>query len=215
MKAISILGSTGSVGVTTLDVVGRFPRSLSRGRDGGGRNLDLLVEQVERFRPELVSVATPELARELSDASRCASKSTFVHGREGAIAVATHPEAKLVMSALVGAIGLASDAGRDQGRQGHRVRQQGSAGDRRRGDDARGARAAACDCCRSTASTTRFSNASKDAARESLKRIILTASGGPFRELPADQFRDRSPSPRRSSIRPGGWAARSRSIPRP
>src|ERR1700723_911449 len=105
MKAISILGSTGSVGVTTLDVVGRFSDRFRVVAMAAGRNLDLLTEQVKRFHPELVSVATPELAREL--ATRVgAARVTIAHGLEGAIAVATHPEAKLVMSALVGALGL-------------------------------------------------------------------------------------------------------------
>ncbi len=66
MKAIAILGSTGSVGVTTLDVVSRFPDRFSVVAMAAGRNLDLLAEQVRRFRPELVSVATPELARDLA-----------------------------------------------------------------------------------------------------------------------------------------------------
>ncbi|MGA6972556.1 MAG: 1-deoxy-D-xylulose-5-phosphate reductoisomerase, partial [Candidatus Binatus sp.] len=105
MKAISILGSTGSVGVTTLDVVGRFSDRFRVVAMAAGRNLDLLTEQVKRFRPGLVSVATPELARDL--AARLGSdRVTIVHGLEGAIAVATHPDAKLVMSALVGAMGL-------------------------------------------------------------------------------------------------------------
>src|SRR3984893_15063622 len=105
MKAISILGSTVSVGVTTLDAVGPFSHRFRVVAMAAGRNLDLLMEQVKRFQPELVSVATPELARELAtrvDAHRV----TIMHGLEGAIAVATHPEAKLVMSALVGAMGL-------------------------------------------------------------------------------------------------------------
>src|SRR5260370_14287427 len=105
MKAISILGSTGSVGVTTLDVVGRFSERFRVVAMAAGRNLDLLVEQVKRFQRDLVSVATPDRAREL--ATRVgADRVTILHGLEGAIAVATHPEAKLVMSALVGAMGL-------------------------------------------------------------------------------------------------------------
>jgi len=71
MKAISILGSTGSVGVTTLDVVGRFRDRFRVAAMAAGSNLDLLSEQVKRFRPELVSVATPELARELATRLTC------------------------------------------------------------------------------------------------------------------------------------------------
>ena len=70
MKAISILGSTGSVGVTTLDVVGRFSDRFRVVAMAAGRNLDLLTEQVKRFRPGLVSVATPNwraISRRVSD----------------------------------------------------------------------------------------------------------------------------------------------------
>ena len=64
MKGISLLGSTGSVGVTTLDVVSRFPDRFRIVAMAAGQNLELLVDQIKRFQPELVSVATPELARD-------------------------------------------------------------------------------------------------------------------------------------------------------
>ncbi len=186
MKAISILGSTGSVGVTTLDVVGRFTDRFRVVAMAAGRNLDLLTEQVKRFRPELVSVATPELARELAD--RLGDpRVTIMHGLEGASAVATHPDAKLVMSALVGAMGLqptlaAIKAGKDiafankevlviagelitAAVREHRVRLLPVDSEHN----------AIFQCL-------------EGRGRESLKRIILTASGGPFRELPREAF---------------------------
>src|SRR5260370_23315903 len=105
MKSIAILGSTGSVGVTTLDVISRSPEKFRIVAIAAGRNLDLLAEQVRRFKPELVSVATPELAAELK--RRLGSLICDVEvGLEGAIAVATHPGAHTVVSALVGALGL-------------------------------------------------------------------------------------------------------------
>ncbi|MGC1341973.1 MAG: 1-deoxy-D-xylulose-5-phosphate reductoisomerase, partial [Candidatus Binataceae bacterium] len=105
MKAISILGSTGSVGVTTLDVVGRNPDRFRVVAMAAGRNLDLFADQIKRFGPELVSVASAELARDLR-ARVGAAKLEIMHGLEGAVAVATHRDSKLVMSALVGALGL-------------------------------------------------------------------------------------------------------------
>ena len=117
MKSIAILGSTGSVGVTTLDVVDRFRERFRVVSMAAGRNLDFLVRQIERHRPELVSVATAELAGELK--RRLGHREDGkIHGREGAIAAATHPEAGLVVSALVGALGLgptlaAIEAGKD------------------------------------------------------------------------------------------------------
>ena len=70
MKSIAILGSTGSVGVTTLDVVDRFRDRFRVVAMAAGNNLDLLVRQVERHRPELVSVATAELAARIEAAAR-------------------------------------------------------------------------------------------------------------------------------------------------
>ncbi|HSY78215.1 MAG TPA: 1-deoxy-D-xylulose-5-phosphate reductoisomerase [Verrucomicrobiae bacterium] len=186
MKAISILGSTGSVGVTTLDVVGRFSDRFRVVAMAAGRNLDLLAEQVKRFQPELVSVATPELARDL--ATRLGTQRvTIVHGLEGAIAVATHPAAKLVMSALVGAMGLqptlaAIRAGKDIAFANKEVL------------------VIAGELITTAVRENRVRLLPVDSehnaifqclegrGRESLKRIILTASGGPFRELAADGF---------------------------
>src|SRR5262249_54533444 len=105
MKTLSILGSTGSVGVTTLEVVSRFPDRFRVVALAAGHNLDLLLEQIVRFDPELVSVATVELAGELR-ARLGTGKVEIVHGLDGACAVATHRDAQLVMSALVGALGL-------------------------------------------------------------------------------------------------------------
>src|SRR5579872_760704 len=98
MKAISIIGSTGSVGVTTLDVVARFSDRFRVVAMAAGRNLELLVAQVRRFRPELVSVASAELAGELAERLK-PERVAIVHGMEGAIAVATHPAARLLVSA--------------------------------------------------------------------------------------------------------------------
>jgi len=186
MKAISILGSTGSVGVTTLDVVGRFSDRFRVVAMAAGRNLDLLAEQVKRFQPELVSVATPELARDL--ATRLGTQRvTIVHGLEGAIAVATHPAAKLVMSALVGAMGLqptlaAIRAGKDIAFANKEVL------------------VIAGELITTAVRENRVRLLPVDSehnavfqclegrGRESLRRIILTASGGPFRELAADGF---------------------------
>ena len=106
MKSIAILGSTGSVGVTTLDVVDRFRDRFRVVAMAAGRNLDLLMSQIERHRPELVSVATAELAGELKRRLGSSCSTEIHHGLEGAVAAATHSEAAIVVSALVGAMGL-------------------------------------------------------------------------------------------------------------
>ena len=105
MKSIAILGSTGSVGATTLDIVSRFPERFRVVAMAAGYNLELMAEQVRRFDPELVSVARSELVRELAARVR-PRRPAILSGSEGAVAVATHPKAQLVMSALVGALGL-------------------------------------------------------------------------------------------------------------
>src|SRR5260370_15151634 len=98
MKSIAILGSTGSVGVTTLDVVERFSDRFQVVAMAAGRNIALMAEQVRHFRPELVSVATPELACELKN--RLGHQDVaLLPGPEGAVGAATHTEAPLLLSA--------------------------------------------------------------------------------------------------------------------
>src|SRR5512143_1994459 len=117
MKQLAILGSTGSIGVTTLDIVARFPERFAVAALAAGKNVERLAEQVRRFRPALVAVGdegslaalrrlVPEFRGEL------------VCGRPGIERVATAPRAQLVGSARVGAVGLlptlrAVEAGKD------------------------------------------------------------------------------------------------------
>ena len=61
MKALSVLGSTGSIGTQTLEIVSEFPERFRVVALTAGRNLDLLVEQVQRHHPEVIALADPEL----------------------------------------------------------------------------------------------------------------------------------------------------------
>lgn len=186
MKAIAILGSTGSVGVTTLDVVSRFPERFRVVAMAAGRNLSLLADQVHRFQPELVAVASAELAREL--AARIDTRTTaIVHGPEGAIAVATHPETTLVMSALVGALGLrptlaAIKAGKNIAFANKEVLV--IAGEL----ITRAVRENGVHLLPVDSEHNAIFQCLEGRSRESLRRIILTASGGPFREWPQSRF---------------------------
>jgi 1-deoxy-D-xylulose-5-phosphate reductoisomerase len=185
MKAISIIGSTGSVGVTTLDVVARFPDRFRVVAMAAGRNLELLADQIRRFRPQLVSVETPELARDL--AQRIPSQVTILHGSEGVIAVATHPEARLVVSALVGALGLpptlaAIKAGKDIAFA-HKEVLVVAGEIVTRAVREYGVRLLPVD-----SEHNAIFQCMEGRPAESVKRIILTASVGPFRQLPADRF---------------------------
>lgn len=105
MKSLSIIGSTGSVGTQALDVIARAPDQFRVVALAAGRRLESLVDQIRRFRPSLVGVAGPEEAHALQEMLGAACPEV-VHGPEGLVAVATHPEAQMVLTAVVGAIGL-------------------------------------------------------------------------------------------------------------
>src|SRR5271165_544004 len=105
MKRLAILGSTGSIGRSTLSVVESFPDRFQVATLAAGRNLDLALEQAQRWRPEIISVATESDAAILK--SKLNSSATeVVHGPAGAVRVATHPDADFVVSAIVGVAGL-------------------------------------------------------------------------------------------------------------
>lgn len=109
MKKIAILGSTGSIGRQTLAVVDALKGEFCVEALAAGSNVDELVGQIERHRPGLVSVSTPELADELARKLRdkgLAPLPAIHHGREGMRAVGTHPDAEIVVSAAVGVVGL-------------------------------------------------------------------------------------------------------------
>ncbi|MGE5799906.1 MAG: 1-deoxy-D-xylulose-5-phosphate reductoisomerase [Syntrophaceae bacterium] len=118
MKKISILGSTGSIGVNALDVVSKNPQQLEVVALAAGRNLEVLKGQIERFNPKIVSVLDKERAASLKAMLGTASPPEILWGEEGARSVASAPGADMVLSAIVGAAGLvptleAIEAGKD------------------------------------------------------------------------------------------------------
>jgi 1-deoxy-D-xylulose-5-phosphate reductoisomerase len=108
MKRIAILGSTGSIGRSTLSVVESFPDRFQVVTLAAGRNLDIAFEQVQRWRPKLVSVALESHAENLKTRLKSAGVGgiEIVHGAAGTVKVATHPEVDFVVSAIVGVAGL-------------------------------------------------------------------------------------------------------------
>jgi 1-deoxy-D-xylulose-5-phosphate reductoisomerase len=108
LKRLAILGSTGSIGQSTLSIVEQFPDRYSVAALAAGRNVDEAFAQASRWRPHVVSMATAELAAELDTRLRAASISgiQIVHGSEGTVACSTLPEADFVVSAIVGVAGL-------------------------------------------------------------------------------------------------------------
>jgi len=105
MRTLSILGSTGSVGTSTLAVVDAFPERLSVVALAAGGNLTRLLEQIERYRPSMVSVKSETdakmLARRLGP-----HRPEILFSDDGAIAVACHPDSNTVVAAIVGAAGI-------------------------------------------------------------------------------------------------------------
>ncbi|MEE4135424.1 MAG: 1-deoxy-D-xylulose-5-phosphate reductoisomerase [Desulforhopalus sp.] len=185
MKPISLLGATGSIGVNVLEVVRKFPDRYQILAMAAGGNVALLAGQVLEFSPELISVADREKARLLKDLLPRSFHQRIVHGTEGACLVAAHPAAEMVISAIVGAAGLlptlaAISAGKDVGLANKEslvmagkivmaaVRTSG-------------VRLIPVDSEHSA-----IFQALEAGRRRDLQKIILTASGGPFRELERD-----------------------------
>ena len=108
MKHIAILGSTGSIGRSTLDVAESYPDRFQIVALAAGRNLDTAFQQAKRWLPRVISVAAEkdaEILRSRLKKDR-PSEIEVVHGTAGAIRVATHPEVDFVVSAIVGVAGL-------------------------------------------------------------------------------------------------------------
>ena len=108
MKRIAILGSTGSIGCSTLKIVESYPDRFAVATLAAGSNLELAYEQTLRWRPKLLSVAHEASAESLRSRLReaGASETEVVWGTAGTIAVATHSEVDFVVSAIVGVAGL-------------------------------------------------------------------------------------------------------------
>jgi len=108
VKRLAILGSTGSIGQSTLSIVEQFPNRYSVAALAAGRNLEEAFAQTLRWRPRIVSLATEELAGQLAARLKTAGlpEIEVVHGSAGTVACSTHPEADFVVSAIVGVAGL-------------------------------------------------------------------------------------------------------------
>jgi len=108
MKRIAILGSTGSIGRSTLSVVESYPDRFQVSTLAAGNNAQLAFEQAVRWKPRLVSLAEEGAAQALQSKLRQAGLAEIevVHGAEGTVQVATHPEVDFVVSAIVGVSGL-------------------------------------------------------------------------------------------------------------
>jgi 1-deoxy-D-xylulose-5-phosphate reductoisomerase len=108
IQKVAILGSTGSIGRNTLDVIDRLAPRFQVVALSAGSNTELIAEQTIRYRPEVVSVKNESQAYELAERLDAAGGQLpqLLYGMEGMLTVATHPQADLVVSATVGGLGL-------------------------------------------------------------------------------------------------------------
>jgi 1-deoxy-D-xylulose-5-phosphate reductoisomerase len=195
LKQLSILGSTGSIGRQCLSVVESLPERFGVVALAAGGNLEELTGQIERHRPELVSVADAKKADELASALRTKGVSPLPaihHGREGMLAVGTHSKADIVVSAAVGVVGL--EATYEAVKLGKTVALSNkevlvAAGEL--------VMAAAKKAGRELLPVDSEHNAVHQCLRGGthgeVRRLVLTASGGPFRKTPLAELKNVSP----------------------
>lgn len=183
MKGISILGSTGSIGRSTLDVIGSAPDEFAVTALAAGRNIALLKDQIARFRPRLASVIDEEHARELRRMLGRYPETSVRFGQEGYREAAAISGADMVVSAMVGAAGLiptldAIAAGKTIALANKETLVMAGGIVLGRAAE-RGVSVIPVDSEHSAVFQCLQGN-----RREDVRRIILTASGGPFLHLP-------------------------------
>jgi 1-deoxy-D-xylulose-5-phosphate reductoisomerase len=186
MKGLSILGSTGSVGTNVLRVVDAFPGRFRVVGLAAGGNVERLAEQVAHYRPQVVSVASPGARDALGRLVALAGIRVGV-GEGGMVEVATHPEAQTVVASAVGAVGLlptyrALEAGKDVALANKETLV--IAGELMLAmSRARGGRLLPID-----SEHCALHQCLEGRRPEEVRRLILTASGGPFRDRPRETF---------------------------
>ena len=212
MKHLAILGSTGSIGRQTLSVVESQPHHFNVVALAAGNNVDEFYHQILRHHPEVVSLSSPQLADELArrlHQQNLQPLPAIHHGREGLLAVATHPSAAIVVSAAVGVVGL--EATYEAVKLGRTVALSNkevlvAAGELVMAAAAQSGREllpvdsehnAVHQCLRASGRASQAAGAPSTAVRAAdsvggslypeVRRLVLTASGGPFRKT---QLRD-------------------------
>src|SRR5262245_32618834 len=104
MKNVVLLGSTGSIGTSTVKVAEDLPDQIRLLALGAGNNVELLLEQTRKHEPEAISILDQEKAKELQNT--LGSRTKVFSGTEGLLKLATLPSADIVLIAIVGTAGL-------------------------------------------------------------------------------------------------------------
>src|SRR5271156_6143106 len=195
MKKIAILGSTGSIGRQCFKVIDAHPGRFEVVALAAGSNIALAAEQVAKYRPQVVSVATESGARELCAALKknrghkdpAQPSLEILFGAEGIERVATHPDAEMVVSAAVGVVGLratyqAIEHGKDIALANKEVLV--AAGEVVMAAVARrGVALLPVD-----SEHNAIHQCLRGGSQNEVRRLILTASGGPFRKTPISKM---------------------------
>lgn len=186
MKTLSVLGSTGSIGVSTLSIVERFPEQFRVVALAAGKNLSKLKEQVLLFQPKVVSLTSEADAKDLR-AQLPNFRGEILWGERGLDAVATHPDAEMVMAALVGAAGLAPTLSAIRSRKTIALANKEAlviSGELM----TREAKSYGVTILPVDSEHNAIFQALHGHQRTQVKRIILTASGGPFLHRPTQEL---------------------------
>ncbi|WP_310481321.1 1-deoxy-D-xylulose-5-phosphate reductoisomerase [Chamaesiphon sp. VAR_48_metabat_403] len=188
MKAITLLGSTGSIGTQTLDIVENNPDKFRIVGLAAGSNVEMLARQVRQFRPEIVAIGNEAKLAELKDAiADLDYHPIIVAGAQGTIEVASYGDAQSVVTGIVGCAGLlptiaAIEAGKDIALANKETLIAG-------GPvvlplvEKHGVKLLPADSEHSA-----IFQCLQGVPAGGLRRIILTASGGAFRDLPAEKL---------------------------
>ena len=185
MRNLVLLGSTGSIGTSTIKVVEDLPDQVRLLGLGAGNNVALLLEQTRKHRPAAISITDPAKAQELRNALGTA---TEVHsGAEGLLALATLPAADIVLIAIVGTAGLqpalaAIRAGKDIAVASKEILVMAGEIVMREARE-HGVKVLAVDSEHSA-----IFQCLDGKPAQSIRRLWLTASGGPFRTTPKQEF---------------------------
>ncbi len=188
MKAITLLGSTGSIGTQTLDIVAQYPEQFRIVGLTAGRNVTLLAQQIRQFRPEIVAISDEDKLVELKEAiADIDPQPIILAGETGVVEVAKYGDAQAVVTGIVGCAGLlptiaAIEAGKDIALANKETLIAG-------GPvvnpliEKHGVKILPADSEHSA-----IFQCLQGVLPGSLRRIILTASGGSFRDLPMEKL---------------------------
>ena len=189
-KKLTILGSTGSIGLNTLDIIRQFPQKFRIEALSCRNSIESLSEQIKEFKPRLVCVDTAKQASELRESFRSGNsgpETEFVWGTEGLKQISSDPEVDLVVAGIVGAAGLeptfaAVEAGKIVAVANKEPLVM--AGEL----FIQTAKKTGAKLLPTDSEHNAIFQALHDEPPERIAKLILTASGGPFRDLPLDEF---------------------------